>query len=357
MHRGGVDCINRSSELASVAALDTTDPDSERMQLLAHFDELPLRLEREAALRDRKHVTVRDFTCTVRAADMLAVGGMDVTAADHKYSKRAIGAFVSRFVWFDYHKMCSKGAVRNLAKLFAPLGAAVAPSIWVSGKSIGSASKGSGAYAMLNEERRLLSSQRRLVRTNCVDCLDRTNVVQTTVARWVLISQLEAFGLLRTNKPLRGGKGECEDTVLMSLDGEEMESQFRQLWGNNGDAMSLLYAGTPALKRDITRTGKRTNQGVFDDGINSAMRYYINNMKDEHTQKALDFTLGHHALSSLSTSSQSFSRRRSRMTSDLDDREFIKRTVLGSRGPLSAPAEGPSEKQSETRRNSKSRKS
>jgi hypothetical protein len=32
-----------------------------------------------------------------------------------------------------------------------------------------------------------------------------------------------------------------------------------------------------ALKRDVTRLGKRTKQGAFDDGVNSALRYFINN--------------------------------------------------------------------------------
>ena len=56
--------------------------------------------------------------------------------------------------------------------------------------------------------------------------------------------------------------------------------------------MSLLYAGTRALKRDVTREGRRTNRGAFDDGVNSAMRYYINNYKDAHRQRGVDLVLG-----------------------------------------------------------------
>ena len=40
--------------------------------------------------------------------------------------------------------------------------------------------------------------------------------------------------------------------------------------------MSILYSGTPALKTDFTRTGKRTNKGAINDGINSLKRYYLN---------------------------------------------------------------------------------
>jgi hypothetical protein len=44
--------------------------------------------------------------------------------------------------------------------------------------------------------------------------------------------------------------------------------------------MSYTYTGTPALKTDFTRTGKRTYMGAVNDGINSVTRYYINNFTD-----------------------------------------------------------------------------
>ena len=39
---------------------------------------------------------------------------------------------------------------------------------------------------------------------------------------------------------------------------EPLEEVFREGWTNNADIMSYLYTGTPALKTDFTRTGKRT---------------------------------------------------------------------------------------------------
>lgn len=52
--------------------------------------------------------------------------------------------------------------------------------------------------------------------------------------------------------------------------------------------MSYLYTGTPALKTDFTRTGKRTFKGAFDDGVNSVTRYYINNFTDGYYSDCLD---------------------------------------------------------------------
>jgi hypothetical protein len=42
----------------------------------------------------------------------------------------------------------------------------------------------------------------------------------------------------------------------------------------------------------VTRLGKRTSQGALDDGVNSAMRYYINNYEDMKRQKGIDMILG-----------------------------------------------------------------
>jgi hypothetical protein len=56
--------------------------------------------------------------------------------------------------------------------------------------------------------------------------------------------------------------------------------------------MSILYTGTPALKTDFTRTGKRTFRGGIDDGINALQRYYINNFCDGYNHDCYDICLG-----------------------------------------------------------------
>lgn len=42
------------------------------------------------------------------------------------------------------------------------------------------------------------------------------------------------------------------------------------------------------MKRDVTRTGKRTNQGVVDDAISYAKRYVSNNYQDHEHQNGID---------------------------------------------------------------------
>lgn len=54
--------------------------------------------------------------------------------------------------------------------------------------------------------------------------------------------------------------------------------------------MSLCYTGTPALKTDFTRTGKRSTAGAINDGKHSMIRYYINNFTDGYNNDCLDLS-------------------------------------------------------------------
>lgn len=68
------------------------------------------------------------------------------------------------------------------------------------------------------------------------------------------------------------------------------ESKFNRqcvvilVWADNGDTLSIQYAGTGALKSDFTRLGKRTTYGLMRDGVNSLQRYFINNFFDGFRQ-------------------------------------------------------------------------
>jgi len=112
---------------------------------------------------------------------------------------------------------------------------------------------------------------------NCIDCLDRTNVVQSAFARYVLNKQLGAVALL--NPELDG----LTDADLV----------FNDVWANNGDAISRAYAGTSALKSGFTRTGKRDLSGLLNDGVNSLARMYSSTFSDWFCQAVIDFMLGY----------------------------------------------------------------
>ncbi|KAN0066273.1 Phosphoinositide phosphatase sac1 [Thecaphora frezii] len=120
--------------------------------------------------------------------------------------------------------------------------------------------------------------QKSVVRTNCMDCLDRTNVVQGTLARWVLNDQLRAVGVLSS-----------DDRVEAH---ESFMHMYRNVWADHADVVSKAYSGTGALKTDFTRTGKRTKEGALQDGLNSITRYVKNNFYDGARQDAYDLFTG-----------------------------------------------------------------
>ena len=65
-------------------------------------------------------------------------------------------------------------------------------------------------------------------------------------------------------------------------------SYHRELWAENGDALSRIYAGTGALNTSFTRSGKRTLAGVLSDATKSVSRAYINSFQDKGKQVAID---------------------------------------------------------------------
>lgn len=118
------------------------------------------------------------------------------------------------------------------------------------------------------------NSQHGIFRTNCMDNLDRTNVVQSVISRQILLSWLSKLGLQQKSKMM---------AAFEKLP-DSLEQTFRQQWTKNADALSLLYSGTPAQKTDFTATGKRTMRGAFNDGIAGVKRYFLGNFYDSRKQ-------------------------------------------------------------------------
>jgi hypothetical protein len=69
-------------------------------------------------------------------------------------------------------------------------------------------------------------------------------------------------------------------------------SRHANLWADNGDSLSKIYAGTGALKSSFTRTGKMSFAGAIADVRKSATRLYYNNFADKARQITIDTLLG-----------------------------------------------------------------
>ncbi|KAI0560955.1 hypothetical protein FGB62_95g096 [Gracilaria domingensis] len=172
-----------------------------------------------------------------------------------------------KLVAFDFHKHCAgKEYERGLAIL------------------LGKIRQDIDSYGFYESDHDLheLQSQDGVFRVNCVDCLDRTNVVQSLIAHEVLSMQIRRV----FSRELK-----TSNNVALRLYSES-EDRFKHLWGDNADAISKQYSGTGALKTDFTRTGKRSTTGVIGDGVKSVMRMYYKNFVDESRQEVIDILCG-----------------------------------------------------------------
>jgi hypothetical protein len=209
-----------------------------------------------------------------------------------KESEPVIGSNAVKHIWYDFHAECKGGRWDRLSNLLDQ----VTPTL-----------NGQGYFSVVPKpsdgaiDWEVTSVQDGAVRTNCMDCLDRTNVVQSMFGRYILYRQLQERKGLQVNK--LGAKRITRRTLPLecivgyrnqplTLPWLQGEMAHRCLWADNADAISNLYAGTPALKGDFTRTGKRTKRGAMNDGVNSLQRYYLNNFIDADRQEGMDLLVG-----------------------------------------------------------------
>lgn len=86
------------------------------------------------------------------------------------------------YVWFDFHHECRKMQWHNLSKLMDLIN-----------KELKDYKFTTCLIRNLEDENKVYEvsvKQSGVIRTNCMDCLDRTNVVQSVIARGVLLNQL-----------------------------------------------------------------------------------------------------------------------------------------------------------------------
>ena len=185
------------------------------------------------------------------------------------HNASAIGKNV-KYVAFDFHKECSKMRWYRLSILI---------------DAVTEDQNAMGYFSVSPRKSPLpTKTQEGIFRTNCIDCLDRTNVVQSLLARCSLETQLKDLDILDQHEKL--------------IDQELFEFVFKNTWADNADAMGIQYTGTPALKTDFTRTGARTKWGLLKDGWNSAVRYLKNNFYDGTRQDSIDLILGNYLVES-----------------------------------------------------------
>ncbi|XP_032263462.1 synaptojanin-2 isoform X5 [Phoca vitulina] len=119
--------------------------------------------------------------------------------------------------------------------------------------------------------------QKGTLRMNCLDCLDRTNTVQSFIALEVLHLQLESLGL--NSKPIA----------------DRFVESFKAMWSLNGHSLSKMFTGSRALEgkakvgklKDGARSVSRTIQSNFFDGVKQeAIKLLL--VGDVYTEESAD---------------------------------------------------------------------
>lgn len=210
------------------------------------------------------------------------------------------------YVHFDFHVHCKGTGLEGLALLDESV-------------AIGCESMG---FTDWLAEGGVLRTQSGVYRVNCMDCLDRTNVAQWRITRLMLLNMLkvtrggvreravtgpQAWGCAAPESKwdtlgaieVRGGWGELSVTAAVHraadvggqrrlpvaavlrhrvAEGRHHTVRVGALWGTGSTSCS---------------TGKRSLEGLVNDGVKSLRRFYLSRFRDETRQDMIDFLLGH----------------------------------------------------------------
>ncbi|KAI8892705.1 SacI homology domain-containing protein [Globomyces pollinis-pini] len=119
--------------------------------------------------------------------------------------------------------------------------------------------------------------QHGILRTNCIDCLDRTNAAQFVVGKCALGKQLYALGIIP------------EPNVPFDSDCINM---FNAMYHDHGDTIALQYGGSHLVNTMETYRKMTAWTSHSRDMIESIKRYYSNSFADAEKQDSINLFLG-----------------------------------------------------------------
>ncbi|NXE59444.1 SYNJ2 protein, partial [Calcarius ornatus] len=156
----------------------------------------------------------------------------------------------SPMINFDYNQFAKGGKTEKLENLLRP-------QLKLHWEDFGIFTKGEHVSPRL---------QTGTFRMNCLDCVDRSNSVQSFVAQEILFAQLESLDL--NSKPII----------------ERFVESYKEMWTLNGQNLSRVFSGNRALE------GKN-KVGKLKDGARSVSRTIQSNFFDTVKQEAIELLL------------------------------------------------------------------
>lgn len=121
--------------------------------------------------------------------------------------------------------------------------------------------------------------QHGICRTNCIDCLDRTNAAQFVIGKRALGHQLKALGYT--------------ENIYLEYDSDAINS-WTELFHDHGDTIAMQYGGSHLV--NTLQTYRKINQWSSHsrDMIESVKRFYSNSFIDAQRQDAINLFLGNY---------------------------------------------------------------
>ncbi|KAL9442022.1 hypothetical protein AB3S75_020514 [Citrus x aurantiifolia] len=162
--------------------------------------------------------------------------------------------------------------------------------------------------------------QKGVLRTNCIDCLDRTNVAQYAYGLAALGRQLHALGVI--------------DNPKIDLDAP-LADDLMGFYERMGDTLAHQYGGSAAHNKIFSeRRGQWRAATQSQEFFRTLQRYYSNAYMDEEKQDAINVFLGHFqpqqdkpALWELDSDQHYGMARNGQTNVDEDGRSFFKRSL------------------------------
>lgn len=123
------------------------------------------------------------------------------------------------------------------------------------------------------------SIQEGICRSNCIDCLDRTNAAQFVIGKRALGVQLNKLGIL--------------DDTYLDYD-SDIVNILTELFHDHGDTIALQYGGSHLV--NTMETYRKINQWSSHsrDMVESIKRFYSNSFIDSQRQDAINIFLGNY---------------------------------------------------------------
>jgi len=116
-----------------------------------------------------------------------------------------------------------------------------------------------------------------IIRTNCVDCLDRTNTAQFSIGLCALGFQLHALGVLEVPRL------ETDTDCVRMLE---------EMYEDHGDTLALQYGGSALIHRIKTYRKQSPWTSKGNDIMQTMRRYYSNTLSDAEKQNTMNIFLG-----------------------------------------------------------------